>query len=47
MVPVQMTVAPILRDGVSFSPSVHGASITFHTTTKPAHAAMIDCAANE
>ena len=42
-----MSAAPTRRGRVYFSPSVHGASSTFHTTTIPAHGAMIDCAANE
>jgi hypothetical protein len=44
-VPTQMSSAPVKRERVSRSLSVHGASSTFHTTTMPAHGAMIDCAA--
>ena len=38
--PTQMSSAPVRRERVSRSLSVHGASSTFHTTTMPAHLAI-------
>eukprot|EP00308_Calcidiscus_leptoporus_P001524 CAMPEP_0119355124 /NCGR_PEP_ID=MMETSP1334-20130426/4000_1 /TAXON_ID=127549 /ORGANISM="Calcidiscus leptoporus, Strain RCC1130" /LENGTH=289 /DNA_ID=CAMNT_0007368849 /DNA_START=472 /DNA_END=1345 /DNA_ORIENTATION=+ len=47
IVPMQMSTALSLRSAVSGSPSVHGASSTFHTITSPAQAVMMEAAANE
>ena len=47
IVPTAIIAEPHIRGRVSGSPSVYGASSTFHTITIPAHAVMIEAAANE